>query len=120
MKTKRQKVEYIEGVKKEYERVRELRGNRKSNKKYLTLKQARENKIQIDWKSYKPFQPKFKGVKVFEDYSLEELTNYIDWTPFFSTWQLRGKFPAILEDEIIGQEAQKLYNDATKHAPPNH
>ena len=106
------KEDYIEGVKKEYERVRELRGNRKSNKKYLTLKQARENKIQIDWENFTPFKPNFQGIKVFDDYSLEELTNYIDWTPFFSTWQLRGKFPAILKDDVIGNEAQKLYNDA--------
>ncbi len=106
------KKEFKEGITKEYVRVRELRGNRKSNKKYLTLNKARENKIQIDWKNYSPVQPAFTGVKVFENYNLEELTQYIDWTPFFSTWQLRGKFPEILKDEVIGKEAQKLYNDA--------
>lgn len=109
---KNARKEFIDGIKKEYVQVRELRGNRKSNKKYLTLKQARENKIQIDWKNYKPTQPSFTGIKVFENYSVEELARYIDWTPFFSTWQMRGSFPDILKDEVIGKEAQKLYNDA--------
>ncbi len=103
---------FVENIKKEYVQVRELRGNRKSNKKYLSLKQARENSLRIDWKNFTPFQPAFTGVKVFKDYSLEELAAYIDWTPFFSTWQLRGKFPEILEDETVGNEAKKLYNDA--------
>jgi 5-methyltetrahydrofolate--homocysteine methyltransferase len=103
---------YILDIKKDYERVRELRGNRKSNKKYISLKKARENKIQLDWDNYSPPKPTFTGIKVFEDYRLEELTEYIDWTPFFATWQLRGKFPAILEDKIVGEECKKLYNDA--------
>ncbi len=104
--------DFVLDTKKEYERVRELRGNRKSNKKYITLKKARENKIQIDWSGYAPPKPTFTGIKVFESYDLEELAEYIDWTPFFATWQLRGKFPAILEDEIVGEECKKLYNDA--------
>ncbi len=103
---------FILDTKKEYERVRKLRGNRKSNKKYITLKKARENKIQLDWSDYTPPKPKLTGVKVFEKYSLEKIAKYIDWTPFFATWQLRGKFPAILEDEIVGEECKKLYNDA--------
>jgi len=103
---------FILDTKKEYERVRKLRGNRKSNKKYITLKKARENKIQLDWSAYTPPKPKLTGVKVFEKYSLEKIAKYIDWTPFFATWQLRGKFPAILEDEIVGEECKKLYNDA--------
>jgi 5-methyltetrahydrofolate--homocysteine methyltransferase len=103
---------YILDIKKDYERVRELRGNRTSKKKYITLAEARKNKINIEWDNYSPPKPKMTGIKVFDDYSIEEICDYIDWTPFFSSWQLAGKFPAILEDEIVGTEAQKLYNDA--------
>jgi len=104
--------DYILDVRSEYERVRKHRGNRKSNKKYLTLSKARANKFKIDWPNYTPPVPKMTGVRVFDDYALEELTAYIDWTPFFTSWQLRGKFPAILKDEVVGVEAMKLYNDA--------
>lgn len=103
---------FILDTRKEYERIRVQRGNRRSNKKYLTLEQARQNKMPIEWDSYLPPKPQMTGVKVFEDYSIEELVDYIDWTPFFSSWQMAGKFPAILKDEVVGTEAQKLYNDA--------
>jgi len=103
---------FILDVRSNYEKVREHRGNRKSNKKYITLGKARENAFQIDWSDYQPPVPKKPGLHLIEDYSLEELTEYIDWTPFFTSWQLKGKFPAILEDETVGEEAQKLYNDA--------
>ncbi len=103
---------FILNVKDDYARLREQRGNRQSAKKYLSLKQARKNKLPIDWDHYTPPRPNVLGVKVFDDYSIEELTQYIDWTPFFQSWQLAGKFPAILQDEIVGTEAQKLYNDA--------
>ena len=103
---------FILDIRQDYARVRELRGNRQSAKKYLTLKQARANKLALDWDSYTPPRPEFVGIKVFDNYPLEELTEYIDWTPFFSSWQLAGKFPAILDDEHVGHEARKLYNDA--------
>jgi len=103
---------FILDVKADYERVRVARGNRTSTKKYISLEKARTNKLQLDWKNYEPTKPQFIGTKVFEEYSLEELSEYIDWTPFFTSWQLKGKFPAILEDKIVGEEAQKLYNDA--------
>ncbi len=105
-------ADFVAGVKEDYERLRKLRGNRKSAKKYLTLNKARANKLVLDWDAHTPVKPSFLGVKTFNDFSLEELSNYIDWTPFFSSWQLRGKYPAIFEDEIIGAEAKKLYNDA--------
>lgn len=105
---------FILDIKKEYESVRELRGNRKSAKKYLTLKQARANKTPIDWSNYKSPKPNFIGTKVFKDYDLAELRKYIDWTPFFQSWQLAGKFPTILSDDIVGKEATKLYEDAQK------
>ncbi len=103
---------YILDVKAQYDRVREARGNRKARKKYLKLEDARKNKLQLEWKDYTPPKPQVQGIQVIEDYSIEELTHYIDWTPFFSSWQMSGKFPAILEDETVGIEAQKLYNDA--------
>lgn len=103
---------FILDLKKDYDRVRKMRAGRKSSKKYLTLKEARANKVKIDWANYSPPKPNFTGIKVFEDYSIEELAEYIDWTPFFQSWQLKGKFPDILNDEVVGTEAQKLYNDA--------
>ncbi len=103
---------YILNVKNEYETLRKLRGDRKSAKKYLTVKQARANKLPLEIENYTPPRPTFLGTKVFENYDLEELCEYIDWTPFFGSWQLAGKFPAILEDEIVGVECKKLYNDA--------
>lgn len=103
---------FILDTKRDYERVREMRKNRTSHKKYITLKQARANKLQLDWDNYTPPKPNFLGVKVFDNYPIEELVDYIDWTPFFSSWQMNGKFPEILKDENLGVEAQKLYNDA--------
>ena len=96
----------------DYERIREQRAGRQSSKAFIDLAQARENKVAIDWRQYTPPVPKKLGITVFDNYDLEELSQYIDWTPFFSSWQLAGKFPAILKDEIVGVEAQKLYNDA--------
>ena len=106
------KNNFILDTRKDLERIRVQRANRTSSKKYLTLKKARANKLQIDWSNYAPPKPKMLGIKVFDDYSLEELSNYIDWTPFFSSWQMRGKYPSIFEDEKIGSEAKKLFNDA--------
>lgn len=103
---------YILDVKESYQKIRDQRAGRTSHKKYLPLTGARRNKMKLDWGNYTPPKPNFTGVKVYEDVSIETLTQYIDWTPFFISWQLAGKFPAILEDEIVGVEAQKLYNDA--------
>ncbi|MEM0991958.1 MAG: methionine synthase [Bacteroidota bacterium] len=103
---------FILDTKAAYNKIRAERGNRKATKKFVSLEKARNNKVQIDWSDYTPPQPTFLGTKVFEDYSLEELTNYIDWTPFFTSWQLKGRFPAILEHKIVGEEATKLYQDA--------
>jgi len=103
---------YILDVKESYQKIRDQRAGRTSHKKYLPLTGARRNKMKLDWTNYTPPRPNFTGVKVYEDVSIETLTQYIDWTPFFISWQLAGKFPAILEDDIVGVEAQKLYNDA--------
>ena len=106
------KAAFVEKISADYERIRNSHTNRKAKKVYLSLKQARANAYQTDWESYDPPVPVETGIKVFDNYSIEELTEYIDWTPFFSTWQLAGKFPAILEDKVVGEEAQRLYNDA--------
>jgi 5-methyltetrahydrofolate--homocysteine methyltransferase len=105
---------YIAEIRKDYEQVRVLRGNRKSAKKYLTLGQARKNKTALDWENFTPTKPQFLGTKVFDNYPLDELAKYIDWTPFFQAWELHGKYPAILTDEIVGVEATKLFADAQK------
>ncbi len=103
---------YLAGIRAEYEQVRIRRAGRKSSKKYLTIKQARANKLKIDWDSHTPTTPSFIGNKYFNDYSLEEIAEYIDWTPFFASWQLRGKYPAILQDEVVGEECTRLFKDA--------
>lgn len=103
---------FIIDTKKEFERVRIQRAGRKSAKSFLSLEEARQHKWQTDWAAYQPKKPLVPGIQVFADYPLEELAEYIDWTPFFSSWQLAGAFPAILDDEIVGKEAHKLYNEA--------
>lgn len=105
---------YILDQKNDMARIREQRAGRKSAKSYLSLNEARANRHALDWENYDPPKPARPGIQVFEDYDLEDLVDYIDWTPFFSSWQLSGKFPAILEDEVVGKEATKLYNDARK------
>ncbi|MFV9614642.1 MAG: methionine synthase [Gammaproteobacteria bacterium] len=109
----RKKV-YVQNIKDEYEVMREQRIKRTANRKTFTLQQARDNAFKADWENYTPPKPAFLGVKVFENYSLEELSHYIDWTPFFHAWELAGKYPKILQDEIVGEEATSLFNDAQR------
>lgn len=101
-------------TKDEYAKLREDHANRQVIKNYISLKDAQKNKVKIDWSSKEFVKPKVLGNQVFNDYSIEEISRYIDWTPFFSTWMLKGKFPRILEDEVVGTEAKKLYEDAQK------
>ncbi|PHI21635.1 methionine synthase [Lewinellaceae bacterium SD302] len=103
---------YKVAVREEYDKVRKHRSGQTSRKQYLTIGQARSNALKLDWKNYQAPRPTFTGTKVFDNYDLRELVDYIDWTPFFSSWQLAGKFPDILTDEIVGEEATKLYKDA--------
>ncbi len=102
---------YIQGIKDEYAKAREAHANKKSDKRFVTLEQARADKFRIDLDKVAP-KPSFTGTKVFEAYPLAELVPYIDWTPFFHTWELRGSFPKIFEDKYVGDEAKKLYDDA--------
>jgi len=107
------KETYIKNIKAEYEKAREAHLNKRSDKRYKTIQEARENKFQIDLDQVAP-APTLIGTKVFEDFPLEDLVPYIDWTPFFHTWELRGSYPKIFEDKFVGDEAKKLYNDAQK------
>ncbi|MDX1903368.1 MAG: methionine synthase [Thermonemataceae bacterium] len=105
---------FITEIKQEYHQIREDFLNRKSEKNYRTLAEARKNKWNTDWENTQITTPTFLGNQHFIAYDLAEIAKYIDWTPFFQTWELAGKFPQILDDEIVGNEAKKLYADAQK------
>ncbi|MCM5661498.1 methionine synthase [Galbibacter mesophilus] len=105
------KEEYGLSLKTEYDKLREGFLNRSREKNFLTIAQARDNKLRLDWEQFTPFKPNFIGVKEVS-VTLEELLPYIDWTPFFRSWELHGKYPAILEDEVVGKEATKLFAEA--------
>lgn len=105
---------YLEEKRSEYERVRIQRNNATTAKNYLSLEVARANRLTLDWENFQPPKPTFIGVKVFDNYNLCELRDFIDWTPFFSSWQMKGKYPSILEDPQLGTEASRLFEDAQK------
>jgi 5-methyltetrahydrofolate--homocysteine methyltransferase len=108
------KNNFVKDLKSEYSKVRENYAKKKGIKKYLSINEARHNKFKIDWKQEDIKTPNFIGVKTFSDFDLNELINYIDWTPFFYTWEMRKKYPEILTDKDLGNEATKLFNDAQK------
>ena len=112
--SKEQKPDFLKSIKNEYHKLKEDFGNRKTVKNYLPFAVAQQNGAVIDWGNFTPVTPTFTGTKVFENYNLAEIAEYIDWQPFFIAWEMHGKFPALLTDEIIGKEATKLYNDAKK------
>ena len=103
---------FVDGIRQEYQGVREQHAGRQSRKKFLTLEQARKNKTPIDWRDYQPPVPKNPGLSVIDDIDLQGLVDYIDWSPFFNAWELAGSYPRILDDEIVGEEARKLFADA--------
>lgn len=103
---------FVAELKQDYEAVRERHASRQAETQWLTLEQARKNKVQIDWSSHTPTTPSFIGTKVFDDYPLAELVDYIDWTPFFHSWELKGSYPKIFDDPQKGEEAKKLFADA--------
>ncbi|MDW3209961.1 MAG: methionine synthase [Reichenbachiella sp.] len=105
---------FVEKTKKEYQEARESHAGRTKAKNYIPFKDAQANAYKIDWNSSTIKKPNFIGNKTFNNYPLEEIRKYIDWTPFFQTWMLKGKYPKILQDEVIGQQATDLYNDANK------
>ena len=108
------KSEFVKDIQQEYIELRENHKNRKSSVEYVSIEQARQNKPAISFSAKEVAQPNFKGIKVLENYPLEELRDYIDWSPFFNTWEMKGTYPKILESEKYGTEAQKLFNDANE------
>jgi 5-methyltetrahydrofolate--homocysteine methyltransferase len=107
-----ERAPYVDRVRREYVKIRDdyLKGEAK--KARLALKAARDNAYKIDWDGYTPPRPTFLGTRAFTSYDLAELVPYIDWTPFFATWELAGKYPRILDDNVVGPEARKLLDDA--------
>lgn len=105
------KVEYAKTVRAEYDKLRDGYLNRSRDKNYLSIEDARKNKLQLDWDNFQPVKPNFIGTKTVE-VELSELIDFIDWTPFFSSWELYGKYPAILTDEVVGEQATALFADA--------
>lgn len=98
----------------EYAKLRDDYDKRKEQKHYISLSEARANQVKIDWKQTPITKPKFLGNKSFINYPLEEIRKYIDWTPFFQTWMLAGRYPGIFNDPVVGTEAQRLFDDAQK------
>ena len=103
---------YIQTIKDEYEKAREAHLNKRSDKRFVSIEEARSQKLELNLNGSIAPKPKFTGTKVFEAYPLEELVPYIDWTPFFHTWELRGSYPKIFDDKFVGVEAKKLFDDA--------
>ncbi|MBA4153877.1 methionine synthase [Flavobacterium sp.] len=107
------KNSYAKTVREDYDQLREGYLNRSREKNFLSINEARKNKLQLDWKNYHPTKPNFIGTKVV-DVELSELVDFIDWTPFFQSWELFGKYPTILTDEVVGEQATHLFADAQK------
>jgi 5-methyltetrahydrofolate--homocysteine methyltransferase len=109
---KETKEQFLKEIEAEYGKLRDDFANKKSTKQYISFAQAQANAVKIDWTDYTPPKPNLLGVQGFPDYDLKEIRAYIDWGPFFIAWEMKGKFPEILNDAIVGVEATKLYNDA--------
>jgi 5-methyltetrahydrofolate--homocysteine methyltransferase len=103
---------YATGIRDEYEAVRQDRAGRQAKERHLTIEEARANRLAIDWSALTPPAPSFLGLRTFDPYPLDELVERIDWTPFFATWELRGAYPAILDDRKVGAAARDLFRDA--------
>lgn len=108
----KERAQFAAKIKQEYERLRQHYANKNSTTKLLDYSEALKNRLQLDFDDSTIHTPNQLGVQVFEDIEIMDLIDYIDWTPFFRTWELHGKFPDILNDEIVGQEASKLHKDA--------
>jgi 5-methyltetrahydrofolate--homocysteine methyltransferase len=104
--------DFIEKVKAEQEKNRAQHRNKKGPSKLMSFKDAQANAFKTDWTSYTPPEPDFLGLRTLNNYPLETLATHIDWTPFFQAWELRGRYPAILEDEVVGEAASNLFRDA--------
>ncbi|MCA9948365.1 MAG: methionine synthase [Anaerolineales bacterium] len=107
-----QRDEFVAESRAEYDTIRSKHAGRTARKRLRTLQEARRNKFKVNWDAYTPPVPTFTGIQVFEDINLQEIRPYIDWTPFFSAWELSGKYPRIFDDEIVGESARQLFEDA--------
>ena len=108
----RNRVDYLAGIAEDYAEYRERAASKKSRKPLISLAQARANRFQHDYSSQPPESPRRPGIHQVDAWPLEDLVRYIDWTPFFRTWELAGRYPEILEDEIVGEAARNLFDDA--------
>ena len=106
------KEEFYKEIEREYAEAKAGHSRRGESKNYVSIAEARANKYQVDWDSYQPHAPKKIGSQVLTDYDLKEIAKYIDWTPFFQTWEMKGRYPKILDDSEKGVEARKLFADA--------
>ncbi|MFS8149443.1 methionine synthase [Vreelandella titanicae] len=106
------KTPYVAEIRGEYEKVRERNAKRRPKAADLDYTQARKRRFRTDWNNHTPAEPNMLGLKTFDDYDLEELIERIDWTPFFMSWQLAGKYPKILDDKVVGEAARNLFEDA--------
>jgi 5-methyltetrahydrofolate--homocysteine methyltransferase len=109
---KETKIDFLGNIKTEYETLKTDFANKRTAKQYQKYTDAKNNGAKINWENYTPVPPTFTGTKIFNTYDLAEIAEYIDWQPFFIAWELHGKFPQILTDEVVGKQATELYNDA--------
>ncbi|PWJ59345.1 5-methyltetrahydrofolate--homocysteine methyltransferase [Dyadobacter jejuensis] len=105
-------AQVLSDIKSEYAKLREDHAKRSGVKAHVPIDKARGNKTKIDWSDFVATKPQFLGTRVYDDYDLNDIAKYIDWTPFFQTWQLHGKYPKIFEDKVVGAEATRLFNEA--------
>ena len=110
--SKDQKSVFLSGINEEYVKLKYDFDNKKTVKSYLSYPDALQNKVKIDWANHFTQTPAFTGTKIFKNYDLNQLRSFIDWKPFFITWEMHGNFPDILKDPVVGKEATKLYHDA--------
>ncbi|SEN18026.1 methionine synthase [Nitrosomonas marina] len=106
------KTDYVQKIQNEYDRVRTQHKNKKGPSKLMSIESARANAFKPDWAAYQPPQPELLGIRTLNNYPLEKIVPFIDWTPFFQAWELAGRYPAILEDEVVGETASNLFRDA--------
>jgi len=108
------KKAFTDKIRGDYDRAREAHLSKRNDKKFVPIQEARRNRFQTDWVDYVPPQPAFLGTRSFNDYPLEALEPYIDWTPFFHTWELHGSYPRILTDKVVGEQATVLFEEAQR------
>ncbi|MEZ4422833.1 MAG: methionine synthase [Gemmatimonadota bacterium] len=109
-----QRPRYARQVREEYADLRRKQGDRRAGQRNLTFEEAQRRRHRADWSAYRPVAPRTPGITVLDDYPLERLVPFIDWTPFFQTWELAGKYPDILDDEVVGEQARSLLADAQR------